>query len=148
MIKQPIIRKNRRDTNRYQLCVWCGDEVYSCGLCKGCYIRRKELSLKIKTSSEKLGMEPKSYTNTQEIDAMLIREAIWWMISTLTEREKFVIEQRFGIHTDKDRTLEEVAKELDTTRERIRQIEAKALKKLRHPQRIKISGVKNYQDYY
>ena len=59
------------------------------------------------------------------------------MISTLTEREKKVLCLRFGLEDGRSRTLEEVGKEFNVTRERIRQIEAKALRKLRHPSRSK-----------
>ena len=59
------------------------------------------------------------------------------MLSTLTPREKKVLELRFGLVDGRNRTLEEVGKEFDVTRERIRQIEAKALRKLRHPSRSK-----------
>ena len=57
------------------------------------------------------------------------------MLDTLTEREQKVLRLRFGMNEGRARTLEEVGKEFDVTRERIRQIEAKALRKLRHPSR-------------
>ena len=57
------------------------------------------------------------------------------MLETLTEREKKVLRLRFGLDDGRQRTLEEVGKEFNVTRERIRQIEAKALRKLRHPSR-------------
>ena len=59
---------------------------------------------------------------------------------------KKVLEMRFGIEDGRPRTLEEVGKEFDVTRERIRQIEAKALRKLRHPSRSK--RLKDYLDWY
>ncbi len=59
------------------------------------------------------------------------------VLQTLTEREKKVLELRFGIGDGRDHTLEEVGQQFDVTRERIRQIEAKALRKLRHPTRSK-----------
>ena len=59
------------------------------------------------------------------------------VLETLTPREKKVLELRFGIEDGRTRTLEEVGKEFNVTRERIRQIEAKALRKLRHPSRSK-----------
>lgn len=55
----------------------------------------------------------------------------------MTPREKKVLELRFGLEDGRNRTLEEVGKEFNVTRERIRQIEAKALRKLRHPSRSK-----------
>lgn len=57
------------------------------------------------------------------------------VLSSLTEREAKVLRMRFGINMNTDHTLEEVGKQFDVTRERIRQIEAKALRKLRHPSR-------------
>ena len=59
------------------------------------------------------------------------------ILSTLTPREEKVLRMRFGIGEKSDHTLEEVGKDFDVTRERIRQIEAKALRKLRHPSRSK-----------
>ena len=57
------------------------------------------------------------------------------VLSTLTPREEMVLKLRFGLEDGRQRTLEEVGKEFKVTRERIRQIEAKALRKLRHPSR-------------
>ena len=65
----------------------------------------------------------------------LLREQLVEVLSTLTEREQKVLKLRFGLDDDRSRTLEEVGKEFNVTRERIRQIEAKALRKLRHPSR-------------
>jgi len=59
------------------------------------------------------------------------------VLETLTERERQVLEQRFGLVDGYSRTLEEVGRQFKVTRERIRQIEAKALRKLRHPSRSK-----------
>ncbi len=67
----------------------------------------------------------------------LLREQLEDVMSTLTPREAKVLKLRFGLEDGKARTLEEVGKEFDVTRERIRQIEAKALRKLRHPSRSK-----------
>jgi len=67
----------------------------------------------------------------------LLREELEDVLSTLTPREKKVLELRFGLVDGRNRTLEEVGKEFNVTRERIRQIEAKALRKLRHPSRSK-----------
>ena len=64
-----------------------------------------------------------------------LKEATQGMLSGLTERESKVLRMRFGIDMNTDHTLEEVGKQFDVTRERIRQIEAKALRKLRHPTR-------------
>ena len=67
----------------------------------------------------------------------LLKEQLNSVLETLTEREKKVLTLRFGLDDGRARTLEEVGKEFDVTRERIRQIEAKALRKLRHPSRSK-----------
>ncbi|MCL4267022.1 MAG: RNA polymerase sigma factor RpoD [Anaerolineae bacterium] len=67
----------------------------------------------------------------------LLREQIRQVLGYLSEREREVLEMRFGLNDGKDHTLEEVGREFGVTRERIRQIEAKALRKLRHPSRSK-----------
>jgi RNA polymerase primary sigma factor len=67
----------------------------------------------------------------------LLREQIRNVLSFLSDREREVLEMRFGLNDGKDHTLEEVGREFGVTRERIRQIEAKALRKLRHPSRSK-----------
>lgn len=67
----------------------------------------------------------------------LLKEQLSEVLDTLNEREKKVLILRFGLDDGRSRTLEEVGKEFDVTRERIRQIEAKALRKLRHPSRSK-----------
>lgn len=68
---------------------------------------------------------------------LLLKEQIEEVLDTLNEREQKVLRLRFGLDDGKARTLEEVGREFGVTRERIRQIEAKALRKLRHPQRSK-----------
>lgn len=68
---------------------------------------------------------------------MLLKEQLVEVLKTLTPREEKVLRLRFGIEDGHTRTLEEVGKEFNVTRERIRQIEAKALRKLRHPSRSK-----------
>ena len=65
----------------------------------------------------------------------LLREQLGEVMDTLTSRERKVLSLRFGLEDGRARTLEEVGKEFEVTRERIRQIEAKALRKLRHPSR-------------
>jgi RNA polymerase primary sigma factor len=67
-----------------------------------------------------------------------LREAMQQVLSSLTAREAKVLRMRFGIDMNTDHTLEEVGKQFDVTRERIRQIEAKALRKLRHPSRSEL----------
>jgi RNA polymerase primary sigma factor len=67
----------------------------------------------------------------------ILKEKIKDVLDTLTDRERHVLEQRFGLKDGFSRTLEEVGREFKVTRERIRQIEAKALRKMRHPTRIR-----------
>ena len=67
----------------------------------------------------------------------LLKEQVGDVLSSLTPRERKVLELRFGLEDGRSRTLEEVGREFNVTRERIRQIEAKALRKLRHPTRSK-----------
>ncbi len=74
----------------------------------------------------------------------LLKEQLGEVLQTLTEREQKVLELRFGLKDGRARTLEEVGKEFNVTRERIRQIEAKALRKLRHPSRSR--KLKDYLD--
>lgn len=74
----------------------------------------------------------------------LLKEQLVEVLSTLTEREQKVLRLRFGLDDGRARTLEEVGKEFSVTRERIRQIEAKALRKLRHPSRSR--KLKDYLD--
>ncbi len=74
---------------------------------------------------------------SEEASYTLLREQLEEGLSTLTPREEQVLRMRFGLTDGKPHTLEEVGKEFDVTRERIRQIESKALRKLRHPSRSK-----------
>ena len=77
----------------------------------------------------------------QPIDAAIqsdLRETTTRVLATLTPREERVLRMRFGIGMNKDHTLEEVGQQFTVTRERIRQIEAKALRKLKHPSRSRI----------
>lgn len=73
----------------------------------------------------------------------ILKDQISKLLDTLTEREQRVLILRFGLEDGRSRTLEEVGKEFNVTRERIRQIEAKALRKLRHPSRAKL--LKGYE---
>ena len=74
----------------------------------------------------------------EEAAYTLLREQLEEVMETLTEREQKVIRLRYGLGDGRPRTLEEVGKEFHVTRERIRQIEAKALRKLRHPSRSRV----------
>ena len=87
-------------------------------------------------------IEDKGAENPSDMTAIvLLKEKIRDVLETLTERERQVLEQRFGLVDGYSRTLEEVGRQFRVTRERIRQIEAKALRKMRHPTRIRqLSG--------
>ena len=74
----------------------------------------------------------------------MLKEQLLAVLDSLTPREEMVLRLRYGLDDGHPRTLEEVGKEFGVTRERIRQIEAKALRKLRHPQRSK--RLKDYVD--
>ena len=78
---------------------------------------------------------PSPYSDAERIE---ISEHIQRVLKSLTPKEEKVIRMRFGIGMDRDHTLEEVGKHLSITRERVRQIEAKALRKLKHPSRLKV----------
>jgi RNA polymerase primary sigma factor len=79
---------------------------------------------------------------------VLLKDKIKDVLDTLTERERQVLEQRFGLVDGYSRTLEEVGRQFKVTRERIRQIEAKALRKMRHPTRIRqLEGFLEPQDW-
>ena len=81
---------------------------------------------------DKNSLSPDQYASNQ-----LLKDEINTVLSGLTEREEKVLRLRFGLYDGRTRTLEEVGKEFNVTRERIRQIEAKALRKLKHPTRSK-----------
>jgi len=81
-------------------------------------------------------IEDKRAENPADMAAIvLLKDKIKDVLSTLTERERQVLEQRFGLTDGYSRTLEEVGRQFNVTRERIRQIEAKSLRKMRHPTR-------------
>ena len=79
--------------------------------------------------------DDKTQTPGDSVAGILLKEQLLGVLDTLTPREEKVLRLRYGIDDGKPRTLEEVGKEFNVTRERIRQIEAKALRKLRHPSR-------------
>ncbi len=81
--------------------------------------------------------DDKTPTATDTVTSAMLKEQIARVLDTLTPREEKVLRLRYGIDDGRPRTLEEVGKEFNVTRERIRQIEAKALRKLRHPSRSK-----------
>ena len=81
--------------------------------------------------------DDKTQTPSDSVSFIMLKEQLLSVLDTLTPREEKVLRLRYGIDDGKPRTLEEVGKEFNVTRERIRQIEAKALRKLRHPSRSK-----------
>ena len=81
--------------------------------------------------------DEKTATPGEAVATTMLKEQLLGVLDTLTPREEKVLRLRYGIDDGKPRTLEEVGKEFNVTRERIRQIEAKALRKLRHPSRSK-----------
>ena len=88
--------------------------------------------------------DEKSTAPTDAVSYNMLKEQLIGILDTLTPREEKVLRLRYGLDDGKPRTLEEVGKEFNVTRERIRQIEAKALRKLRHPSRSK--KLKEYID--
>jgi RNA polymerase primary sigma factor len=81
--------------------------------------------------------DEKTITPSDSVASTMLKEQLFDVLDTLTPREEKVLRLRYGIDDGKPRTLEEVGREFNVTRERIRQIEAKALRKLRHPSRSK-----------
>ncbi|MGI8966555.1 MAG: RNA polymerase sigma factor RpoD [Limisphaerales bacterium] len=83
-------------------------------------------------------LEDKTAENPSDITSFhFLRDKLGDVLSSLTQQERSIVEQRFGLADGSERTLEEIGKQYKVTRERIRQIEAKALRKLRHPTRIR-----------
>ena len=81
--------------------------------------------------------DDKAASPSDRAEAKMLREQLLQVLDTLTPRENEVIRKRYGLDDSRPKTLEEVGREFNVTRERIRQIEAKALRKLRHPNRTK-----------
>lgn len=81
--------------------------------------------------------DEKSITPSDSVSTTMLKETLLSVLDTLTPREEKVLRLRYGVDDGRPRTLEEVGREFNVTRERIRQIEAKALRKLRHPSRSK-----------
>jgi RNA polymerase primary sigma factor len=83
-------------------------------------------------------IEDKKAANPSEVTSYsLLKDTLHDVLQTLTERERKIVEMRFGLIDGYERTLEEIGKQYNVTRERIRQIEAKALRKMRHPTRLR-----------
>jgi RNA polymerase primary sigma factor len=108
-------------------------------------ISQEPMSLELPVGSQEDATELGDFIEddsvVEPVDAaskQLLREQVRNVLGFLSERERQVLEMRFGLMDGRDHTLEEVGKEFGVTRERIRQIEAKALRKLRHPSRSKV----------
>jgi len=82
--------------------------------------------------------DPSAVQPSEAVNTKMLKDTMRRVLATLTPREEQVLRLRYGIGNDEDHTLEEVGQDLEVTRERIRQIEAKALQRLRHPSRVKI----------
>ena len=121
------------------------DKIMECKKIRKCYLSNESLNFQVGEDGD-TEIQDLVIEDTKSIEDAVIENDYKIILSdimnTLTEREQKVICLRFGLKDGKERTLEEVGKNFDVTRERIRQIEAKALRKLRHPSRSK--GYKNY----
>lgn len=116
------------------------DKILKCLHIKKCYISSESLNSQIGEdgNTEIQELIPDDVASVEDIVMMHdLNEEIKKAIITLTDREQKIINLRFGLKDGRERTLEEVGKEFDVTRERIRQIEARVLRKLRHPSRSK-----------
>ncbi len=122
------------------------DAVKECLVLKVNYLSYASLNAPVGAEEEtELGelLPEEGLPSVEEIvENKLLRELLEKAVSTLTLREQKVLRLRFGLDDNRPRTLEDVGKEFNVTRERIRQIEAKALRKLRHPSRSK--SLKDY----
>jgi RNA polymerase primary sigma factor len=111
---------------------------------RGLKIAKEPISLETPIGDEEdshLGDLIEDKNAVPPIDAAIqsnLRETTTRVLASLTPREERVLRMRFGIGINTDRTLEEVGKQFSVTRERIRQIEAKALRKLKHPSRSRV----------
>jgi RNA polymerase primary sigma factor len=108
-------------------------------------ISQEPMSLELPVGSQEDATELGDFIEDDSVEEpvnaaskQLLREQVRNVLEFLSERERQVLEMRFGLMDGRDHTLEEVGKEFGVTRERIRQIEAKALRKLRHPSRSKV----------
>ena len=110
------------------------------------YVRMTSLDLPIGEKEEitlgELVQQEEEISVEDIVSSRLLREQLEEILETLTERERKVLKLRFGWKDGNEKTLEEIGKEFNVTRERIRQIEAKALRKLKHP-----SSVRKLEDY-
>lgn len=141
--KRLLIQKLNRDPTPEEIAEEMGDGMTADKIREMQQIHLDPLSLEKPVGEEedshigdfiedKDNLSPEEYANR-----VLLKERINEVLATLTPREERVIRLRYGLDDGRSHTLEEVGKEFNITRERIRQIEAKAIKKMRHPSRAK-----------
>ena len=118
------------------------DAVKECLILKNNYLSYTSLDTPIGEEEESLLGDFIPIDEEESVDSIVqsraLHDSLDKVMETLTKRERLVLELRFGWNDGRPRTLEEVGKEFNVTRERIRQIEAKALRKMRHPSRSKV----------
>ena len=135
--KDELIAAMNREISKLPGAVWNFSQPIEDNVGETVSGTKGSLTVKIFGNDLKL-LEDKGAENPSDMTAIvLLKEKIKDVLETLTERERQVLEQRFGLVDGYSRTLEEVGRQFRVTRERIRQIEAKALRKMRHPTRIR-----------
>ena len=148
--QRTLIQKLNRDPTPEEIAKEMGSDIDAKKVCEMQQMSLDPLSLEKPVGEEedsrvgdfiedKDNLSPEDYASK-----MLLKERINEVLSELTPREEKVIRLRYGLDDGRSHTLEEVGKEFNVTRERIRQIEAKAIKKMRHPSRAKL--LKDFRD--
>lgn len=148
--QRTLIQKLNRDPTPEEIAKEMGSDMDAKKVCEMQQMSLDPLSLEKPVGEEedsrvgdfiedKDNLSPEDYASK-----MLLKERINEVLSELTPREEKVIRLRYGLDDGRSHTLEEVGKEFNVTRERIRQIEAKAIKKMRHPSRAKL--LKDFRD--
>lgn len=124
----------------------CEDQVIECLVFRQNYLTYASLDAPVGEDEDSLLVDfipdNEEVSVEEVVDMKMLKKELEEILSTLTERESKILKLRFGFDDGKQRTLEDIGNEFGVTRERIRQIEAKALRKLRHPSRSK--KVKDY----
>ena len=110
------------------------------GLARGILVTTRPVSIESAWARRRLRRADGDSAFTDEVEARALAESVKVALSRLSERERAVVELRFGLRDDTPRTLEEVGRQFGVTRERIRQIEAKAIERLRHPACTRLLG--------
>ena len=140
-VSRMLLQENGREPTPEEIAEAMGVEVYKVREIQK--IAQDPVSLETPIGEEEdshLGdfiEDDKTQTPGDSVTFIMLKEQLLSVLDTLTPREEKVLRLRYGIDDGKPRTLEEVGREFNVTRERIRQIEAKALRKLRHPSRSK-----------